>query len=129
MQTFIDPIASFCLDVLHGIAHRPRRLKESGLGLAHCGLYAPQPRQYVHREDSDSGPCGHTRKGFFRARLAMCELIAADHDGDQAGHSRNGSGKQHLDGSKAVVKRGAAVLGVGHQRSHNEENEKSGGRA
>ena len=114
MQTFIDPIASFCLDVLHGIVHRPRRLKESELALAHCGLYAPQPRQYVHRKDSDSGPCGHTRKCFFRARLPVSELIAADHDGDQAGHSCHGAGEQHLNGSEAVVKRRAAVLGVGH---------------
>ena len=52
--------------------------------------------QDVGREYGDAGSGSHARKSFLRAGLAVCELIAADHDGDQAGDLGDRSGEQGL---------------------------------
>ena len=50
----------------------------------------------------------------------MSELIAADHDRDEAGHLRDGSGEQVLKGSESSVKRGSA-LRERHSRDQEDE--------
>jgi hypothetical protein len=44
----------------------------------------------------DPGPGCHPREGLFRAGLSVSELVATNHDGDQAGDFGNGSGEKVL---------------------------------
>ena len=74
---------------------------------------SPEPGQYVGRENRDSSSRCNTGESLFRARLSMCELIAANHNCDQAGDFRDRTGEQVLHGGKARVKgRSAPCLRV-----------------
>ena len=70
---------------------------------------SPEPAQDVDREHGDAGPGGHAGKRLLRARLAMRELVAADHNGDQAGDSGNRAGEEVLERGKSCIEGGAAL--------------------
>ena len=66
-------------------------------------LYAPEPTQDIHSENSNARTGGNSGEGLFRTRFAVGEAIAADHDCNQTCNLRNGASEKGLDGVKAGV--------------------------
>ena len=58
---------------------------------------------------------------FFAPWLAVSELIAADHDGDQAGDLGNSSGEEVLESGESRVERRAARLGKRDRRDNDNQ--------
>src|SRR4030081_3466949 len=110
MQAFEDPIDSFPLWLR--AFHRPLgvlavilRLRVDGRNAS----YAPEPTQDVGSENGNTRAGGYAGESFLCAGVAMCEVIAANHNRNQACHLRNGSGEEGLQRGEPCVKRRARL--------------------
>ena len=66
-------------------------------------LHTPKPTQDIHSENGNASSGGHPSEGLFRAWFSVRETVAADHDCDQACHSRNGSREEHFKCGESIV--------------------------
>ena len=67
------------------------------------GSDSPEPSQDVRGENGDASACGNAGESLLRARFAVCELVAANNNSDEAGDLGDRSGKQVLHGGKTRV--------------------------
>src|SRR5579862_717824 len=68
-------------------------------------LYAPEPTQDIHRENSNARSSGNTSESLFCAWFPVREPVPADHDRNQTCNLCNGAGEQTLDRVEASVER------------------------
>ena len=66
-------------------------------------LDTPEPGQDVDSENGNSGAGGDTGESLLCAGFSMRETVAANHNCNQAGDFRNGSGEEGLHGGEAGV--------------------------
>ena len=71
-----------------------------------CGRSdSPKPGQYICCQDSNPRPGRYTGEGFLRARFSMGELVAANHDRNQARDLGYRAGEKVLHCGEAGIER------------------------
>src|SRR6266702_4913792 len=86
-------------------------------GLCQHVLCTPEPAQDISGEHGNAGTGGNPSERLLGTGFAVSELVAADHDGNQAGYLCHRPGKQRLQRGKTAVERRPA-LGKGGHRNH-----------
>jgi hypothetical protein len=107
VQAFVDPVPpTGCNVCLH---RRPSQLEKSLGYLCWYGLkfrlHTPKPGQNVGGEHGNARAGGDTGQSLLGARLAVRELVAANHDCDQTGNLGNRTGEEGLHSSESCIER------------------------
>src|SRR5260370_2921034 len=103
MQALEDSICAGGASAVVALAYVLRlKMSERWPGSA---LYAPEPTQNVHSENSNARSGGDAGQRFFCPGFTVGEAIAAEHGCNQACNLRNGAGEEGLDRVKAGVER------------------------
>ena len=76
--------------------------------MGEMGLHAPEPTQDVDSENGNPGSGSDAGESLLRARFAMREAIAANHNRNQACDLGDGSSEEGLQSGEAGVERRAA---------------------
>src|SRR6266705_3146706 len=66
-------------------------------------LHAPEPTQYIHRENRNTRTGSNAGERLFCTGFAVREAVAADHNCNQTCNLRNGASEKTLVGVEAGV--------------------------
>ena len=91
MQALEDSICATLL--LCFVCHKSLVYREDRT-VARKALYAPEPTQDIHGENSNARSGGNTGERLFCAGFPVGETVPADHDGNQTCNTRNGASEE-----------------------------------